>query len=79
MIRLIMWIALIVAAIWFFKRLTKGPAPRPKPATPEIDTAPMVRCAQCGVHVPRDRALSQDQQWYCTETHRLQGPAARDR
>ena len=73
MIRLIMWIALIVAAIWFFKRLTKGPA------TPEVDAAPMVRCAQCGVHVPRDRALSQDQRWYCTEAHRLQGPAARDR
>jgi uncharacterized protein len=79
MIRLIMWIALIVAAIWFFKRLVKGPAPRPKPATPELNAAPMVRCAQCGVHVPRDRALSQEQQWYCTESHRLKGPAARDR
>ncbi len=79
MIRLIMWVALIMAAIWFFKRLTKGPAPRPKPAAPEIDAAPMVRCAQCGVHVPRDRALSQGPQWYCTEAHRLQGPAARDR
>lgn len=79
MIRLIMWIALIVAAIWFFKRLVKGPAPSPKPAPPELDAAPMVRCAHCGVHVPRDRALSQDQQWYCTEAHRLQGPAARDR
>ncbi|MGE6384689.1 PP0621 family protein [Pseudomonas sp. NPDC078416] len=79
MIRLIMWLALIVAVVWFFKRLTKGPAPRPKPATSELDAAPMVRCAQCGVHVPRDRALSQNQQWYCTEAHRLQGPAARDR
>jgi uncharacterized protein len=79
MIRLILWVALIAAAIWFFKRLVKGPAPRPKPATPEIDAAPMVRCAQCGVHVPRDRALSQDQQWYCTQAHLLQGPAARDR
>ncbi|MDE1195140.1 hypothetical protein BWR59_16245 [Pseudomonas sp. Bc-h] len=79
MIRLIMWIALIMAIIWFFKRVTKGSAPRAKPAAPEIDAAPMVRCAQCGVHVPRDRALSQGQQWYCTEAHRLQGPAARDR
>ncbi|WP_110946941.1 PP0621 family protein [Pseudomonas bohemica] len=79
MIRLIMWVALIMAAIWFFKRLTKGPARKPTNAAPEIDATPMVRCAQCGVHVPRDRALSQGQQWYCTEAHRLQGPAARDR
>lgn len=79
MIRLIMWVALIMAAIWFFKRLTKGPAHKPTNAAPEIDATPMVRCAQCGVHVPRDRALSQGQQWYCTEAHRLQGPAARDR
>jgi len=79
MIRLIMWVALIMAIIWFFKRATKRSSARPDAARPEIDAAPMVRCAQCGVHVPRDRALSQDQQWYCTEAHRLQGPAARDR
>ncbi|WP_460045709.1 PP0621 family protein [Pseudomonas sp. S2_H01] len=79
MIRLIMWIALIMAIVWLFKRATKGPAARSKPAAPELDAAPMVRCAQCGVHVPRDRALSQGLQWYCTEAHRLQGPAARDR
>ncbi|MFJ3483585.1 PP0621 family protein [Pseudomonas sp. NPDC090202] len=79
MIRLIMWIALIMAIIWLFKRVTKGPTPPPKATPRESDAAPMVRCAQCGVHVPRDRALSQDQQWYCTEAHRLQGPAARDR
>ncbi|EGH33813.1 bifunctional sulfate adenylyltransferase subunit 1/adenylylsulfate kinase protein, partial [Pseudomonas syringae pv. japonica str. M301072] len=29
--------------------------------------------------LPQDRALSQAQQWYCSEAHRLQGPAARDR
>jgi len=79
MIRLMMWIALIMAAIWFFKRVTKSPAQRAKPAAPEIDATPMVRCAHCGVHVPRDRALSQGEQWYCTEAHRLQGPAASDR
>ncbi|MDH0747937.1 PP0621 family protein [Pseudomonas sp. GD03842] len=79
MIRLIMWIALIVAVVWFFKRVTKRPAPSAKAAAPDTDAAPMVRCAHCGVHVPRDRALSAGQQWYCTEAHRLQGPAARDR
>ncbi|KGS15885.1 hypothetical protein NLO74_23215 [Pseudomonas tremae] len=79
MIRLLMWVALIAAVIWFVKRLINPPKPKTRPASPEIDAAPMVRCAHCGVHSPRDRALSQGQQWYCSEAHRLQGPAARDR
>jgi uncharacterized protein len=79
MIRLIMWIALIMAAIWFFKRLFRSSVSRPKAQPPEIAAVPMVRCAQCGVHLPQDRALSAGQQWYCSEPHRLQGPATRDR
>ena len=81
MIRLIMWIALILTAIWFFRRLIRTPSPRGHSAAPkaDADAAPMVRCAQCGVHVPRDRALNQGEWWYCTEMHRLQGPAPRDR
>jgi len=79
MIRLIMWVALIAAAVWFVKRLINPPAPRPKAQPPEIAATPMVRCAHCGVHVPQDRALSQEQQWYCSQAHLLQGPAPRDR
>jgi len=81
MIRLIMWVALIAAAVWFIKRLINPPAPRRKPNAPAAESAaaPMVRCAQCGVHLPQDRALTQANQWYCSEAHRLEGPAARDR
>lgn len=79
MIRLIMWAALIAAVIWFVKRLLNPPQPKSRQTTPDNGAAPMVRCAHCGVHTPRDRALSQDQQWYCSEAHRLEGPAARDR
>ncbi|WP_459743766.1 PP0621 family protein [Pseudomonas sp. 3A(2025)] len=77
MIRIILWAVLIAVAVWFVKRLLnprKPPAAPPAPAEP----APMVRCAQCGVHLPRDRALSQEQQWFCSEAHRLQGPASRE-
>ncbi|MFJ4145426.1 PP0621 family protein [Pseudomonas sp. NPDC089734] len=79
MVRLIMWVALIAAAVWFIKRLLNPPAPRKPAEPPEADASPMVRCAHCGVHLPRDRALSQEQQWYCSEAHRLEGPATRDR
>jgi uncharacterized protein len=33
----------------------------------------MVRCAQCGVHVPRDKALAQGAQWFCSQAHLDQG------
>ncbi|SFW84256.1 hypothetical protein EDB98_12047 [Pseudomonas fluorescens] len=39
----------------------------------------MVRCAQCGVHLPRDRALALEQQWYCSQAHLEQGPGNRER
>ncbi|WP_264759168.1 PP0621 family protein [Pseudomonas californiensis] len=78
MVRLLMWAALIAAVIWFVKRLLNPPKPsRAQP--PENVAAPMVRCAHCGVHLPRDRAINQEPQWYCSEAHRLEGPAARDR
>ncbi|WNW11946.1 PP0621 family protein [Pseudomonas sp. DTU_2021_1001937_2_SI_NGA_ILE_001] len=80
MIRIILWAALILAAIWFVKRLLNPPSRKPAAdASAQDAPAPMVRCAQCGVHLPRDRALSQEQQWYCSEAHRLQGPASRER
>lgn len=76
MVRLLLWVVLIGAAVYFFKRMGKRPAPSRQAEPPEIAAAPMVRCAQCGVHLPRDRALSQGQEWYCSQTHLEQGPGS---
>ncbi|WP_296217649.1 PP0621 family protein [Pseudomonas sp. UBA2684] len=70
LLRLLFWIAVIVAAFWLWRRFTR-PARRPKD-TPENPT-PMVRCAHCGVHVPRAHALTQDERWYCSQAHLEQG------
>ncbi|MBP5097837.1 PP0621 family protein, partial [Pseudomonas protegens] len=54
--------------------------PAAAPRSPnEPATTPMVRCAHCGVHLPQDRALSQSQQWYCSQAHLQQGPGNQDR
>ncbi|RON17854.1 PP0621 family protein [Pseudomonas frederiksbergensis] len=77
MLRLLFWIALIAAAVWFWRKF-KGPTAGAN--TPrEQDAPPMVRCAHCGVHLPRDRALSLQQQWYCSQAHLEQGPGSSDR
>ena len=72
MVRLLFWIALIAAAVWFWRKF-KRPAAAPR-APNEPATTPMVRCAHCGVHLPRDRALNLQQQWYCSQAHLEQGP-----
>ena len=77
MLRLLFWIALIAAAVWFWRKL-KGQASTSRPPA-EREAAPMVRCAYCGVHLPRDRALSHDQQWYCSQAHLEQDKGSRDR
>ncbi|UWF48544.1 PP0621 family protein [Pseudomonas sp. N3-W] len=77
MVRLLFWIALIAAAVWFWCKF-KGATSAPR-SSAELEATPMVRCAHCGVHLPRDRALSLQQQWYCSQAHLEQGPGTRDR
>ncbi|PCR95563.1 hypothetical protein C1X59_10960 [Pseudomonas sp. FW215-R2] len=77
MLRLLFWIALIAAAVWLWRKFKAPAAPTQSPR--EQDAAPMVRCAHCGVHLPRDRALSLRQQWYCSQAHLEQGPGSSDR
>jgi len=77
MVRLLFWIALIAAAVWFWRKFKRPTSVANPPNEP--NATPMVRCAHCGVHLPRDRALSLQQQWYCSQAHLEQGPAPRDR
>jgi len=72
MLRLLFWIAVIAAAVWFWRKF-KSPATKQQHAN-EPDAALMVRCAHCGVHLPQDRALRLRQEWYCTQAHLEQGP-----
>ncbi|KZX57237.1 PP0621 family protein [Stutzerimonas frequens] len=63
--RLLFWIALIAAAFWLWRRLTQ----KKTPTTQQQGSLPMVRCAQCGVHVPQDQALQSQGRWYCSQAH----------
>jgi uncharacterized protein len=39
----------------------------------------MVRCARCGVHLPKSEGFLSQGSFYCSDEHRQQGPAERDR
>lgn len=73
--RLLFLIAIVVLAVWVWRRFIAEPR-RNRPR--ENAAAPMVRCAHCGVHVPKAQALSQDQRWYCSQAHLEQGPHSGD-
>jgi uncharacterized protein len=68
--RLLLLIAIVAAAFWLWRRIA---APTRRRDDTDTGPAPMVRCAHCGVHVPRTRALLQDDNWYCSQTHLEQG------
>ncbi|KQB54811.1 hypothetical protein AQS70_06480 [Pseudomonas endophytica] len=74
MLRLLIWAGLIAAGVWFWRKFKTSLKTTKKPVDPGAQ--PMVRCAHCGVHLPRDRALSKQQEWFCSQEHLLQGPKA---
>ena len=67
MLRLLFWIALIAFAFWLWRRFQQ-PTTGTETAT-EPETKPMVRCAHCGVHLPKGSALATGEQWYCSPEH----------
>jgi len=51
-------------------------APGPRHARPNATLPPdMVRCAHCGVHLPRPEALAEGALHYCSQEHRDAGAA----
>ena len=67
MLRLLFWIALIALAFWLWRRFQQ-PTSRAETAA-EPESTPMVRCAHCGVHLPKGSALATGEQWYCSPEH----------
>ncbi len=58
----------VIGALWLLLRQLAAPRP-PRVAPPRDDAEPMKRCARCGLHVPRSRALRKGAHWYCCEDH----------
>ncbi|GGK01688.1 PP0621 family protein [Pseudomonas matsuisoli] len=69
MLRLLFWIAVIALVVWYWRRKKRATARTNETNVRPEEPAPMVRCATCGVHVPQQQALLQDQKWYCSHTH----------
>ncbi|HNP50182.1 MAG TPA: PP0621 family protein [Nitrosomonas nitrosa] len=63
------WIVFIIVLLiiyWIFKNLQR---PKGTPTKPnEIED--MVRCAHCGLHVPRSESIAANDNYFCSNEHR---------
>jgi len=71
MSRLIFLLAVIAVVYWLLKTYRKQSPKQDTPATGED----MVRCAQCGVHLPKSESILAQDNFYCCEAHRREHEA----
>lgn len=69
--RLIVLGLIVVLVVWLLRRALAAPAKPNEPAAPQGD---LVRCAHCGVNLPKAEARSAGGLHYCSEEHWRLGP-----
>jgi len=67
MSRLLFLFAVIAVVYWLLKTYRKQ---SPKQDVPTASSEDMVRCAQCGVHLPKSEATTSASKFFCGESHR---------
>jgi uncharacterized protein len=71
--RLLILIAIVIAAVWLVRRALAGGRKGDVAHKPPVD-GELVSCARCGVHLPRAEARLQGERLYCSEEHARLGP-----
>jgi uncharacterized protein len=66
-------ILVVAVVLWFALRRTGSKRTVRRGAPPP--TLTMVRCAQCGVHLPANEAVAEGEFRFCSVAHRALGPA----
>jgi len=82
--KLLVLVVLVVLAVWLIRRALRAAARNPDSSSPPGDadspnskSEELVRCAHCGVLLPREEARLTGGALYCTEEHARLGPAKR--
>ncbi len=63
--RLLFIIAIVAVVYWWFKTVRKQQPRQDEPPRAED----MVRCAECGVHLPKSESFLVGGKYYCSEAH----------
>lgn len=70
MAKLLIWLAIGLAAVFWFRALRRKQVAPPTEAKPEVED--MVRCKVCGVNLPRSEAILSRGRFYCSQEHKQQ-------
>ena len=70
-----MLILLVVVAVWLVRRAIRR-AEMPRAAEPNAVRDELVRCAHCGLLLPRAEARQSAGAIYCSEEHARLGPTS---
>ena len=62
---------IVLALVWLARSNRSAARGTPRPAEPPRQQ-PMLACAQCGLHLPRDEALPGRGGVFCSEAHRAE-------
>ena len=69
--KILLFLVAVVLLLWLLRKSSTRRAPPPAaPRDPAATPQPMLACAQCGVHLPRDEALPGRGGVFCGEAHR---------
>jgi uncharacterized protein len=70
--KILIFLIAVVLLLWLLRKSStrRTPPPPPAPRDPAATPQPMLACAQCGVHLPRDEALPGRGGVFCGEAHR---------
>ena len=74
----IVFFVLLALAIYLVWRLVQKKHLPPPGSDSGVARLPMVSCATCGLHVPREEALIQNEHYFCCEEHRRAMPPSRE-
>ena len=66
--KILLFLIAVVVLLWLLRGavVRRGPGGAARPKTPQ----PMIACAFCGVHLPRDEALPGRGGAFCGDAHR---------
>jgi uncharacterized protein len=68
--KLVVLIVLVVLGVWLIRRALTRSAGKKEAGKPmQASGGELVRCAHCGVHLPRSEARQTEGVLYCSEEH----------
>ena len=78
--KILLFLVAVVLLLWLLRKSSTRRAPPPAaPRDPAATPQPMLACAQCGVHLPRDEALPGRGGVFCGDAHRTAFEKAQNR